>query len=288
MRYGTVFYDACMAHNIAPIQWLYLDMVRGLATANESHGYYAHASNAFYSKSLCVSVKTIQNYSKQMALAGWLEIKDNGHRKATQAFNQLYLNCKGGENITPMQNLHGGGEKIAPLGVKNLHGGGEKIAPNNNSITTIDNNRESKNKNSPPPFIQENRKTLKATIGNIRKFTTVSELKEEIAKQEYADHLEQIAAWQKLADKAGYLAHFAESHCPKEYGNAKTHWQDDLKRHLGSAIKYYTTTQPQNAIGNKVSKYYYKVNGSPHKHDNEKLFNMHKANFPNHIEIIRS
>ena len=50
----------------------------------------------------------------------------------------------------------------------------------------------------------------------------------------------------------------------------------------------FKATQPQNAIGNKVSKYYYKVNGSPHKHDNEKLFNMHKANFPNHIEIIRS
>ena len=142
MKYGTVFYEACKANNIAPIQWLYLDMIRGLATANETHGYYANASNAYYSDALCVSVKTIQNYSKQLSTAGWLEIKDNGHRKTTQAFNQLYLSCRQGEKIAPMKILHGGGEKIAPIGVKKLHGRGEKIAPNNNSITTIDNNKD--------------------------------------------------------------------------------------------------------------------------------------------------
>ena len=142
MKYGTVFYEACKANNIAPIQWLYLDMIRGLATANETHGYYANASNAYYSDALCVSVKTIQNYSKQLSTAGWLEIKDNGHRKTTQAFNQLYLSCRQGEKIAPMKILHGGGEKIAPIGVKKLHGRGEKIAPNNNSIITEDNNKD--------------------------------------------------------------------------------------------------------------------------------------------------
>ena len=122
---------------------------------------------------------------------------------------------------------------------KTVYGKSNTNKLDSNKIDNTKKEGEEKEKNSPPPFIEENRKTLKATIGNIRKFTTVSELKEEIAKQEYADHLEQISAWQKLADKAGYLANFAETHCPKEYGNAKTHWQDDLKRHLGSAIKFY-------------------------------------------------
>lgn len=142
MRYGTVFYDACEAYNIKPVQWLYLDMVRGLSIANEANNYYARASNSYYSKAIGVSVRTVQTYTSLMSDAGWLDVKDNGHRKTTQKFNQLYLKCREGEKIAPMQKLHEGGAEIAHLGVKKLHGRGEKIAPNNNSIITEDNNND--------------------------------------------------------------------------------------------------------------------------------------------------
>lgn len=244
MKYGTVYYDACKATGITPLQWLYLDMIRGLATANESRGYYAHASNAYYADALCISIKTIQNYSKQMVADGWLVLMANGHRKTTQAFNQLYLNCRGGENFSPpMQNLQGGGEKFAPLGVKNLHGGGEKFSPNNNSYNNNDKERDKKEKNPPPPFIKENREKLKKQVANTRKFNSLAELKEEVSKPEYAEHLSQFPTWQKLNDKAGYLANFAEKHCLKAYGNAKTNWQDDLKTHLYSAIQYWSANK---------------------------------------------
>ena len=103
--------------------------------------------------------------------------------------------------------------------------------------------RESKKKNSPPPFIEENRTALKKQIANVRKFTSVSELKEEISKPEYSDHLGQFAGWQKLKDKQAYLANFSEKHCLKEYGSAKAYWQDDLKGHLYNAIQFYKAPQ---------------------------------------------
>lgn len=138
LKYGTVYYEACEVHKIKPLQWLYLDMVRGLSIANERFGYFAHASNTMYAENLGVSVRTIQSYSDQLLNAGWLIIKSNGHRRTTQAFNEIYLQSTKGEKIAPVQNLHTKGEKSACLGVKKLHVRGEKIAPNNN----IDNNTD--------------------------------------------------------------------------------------------------------------------------------------------------
>jgi hypothetical protein len=111
---------------------------------------------------------------------------------------------------------------------------------------TIDNNTKDRESNSPPPpFVESNRKALKATIENKRKFSTLAEIQSEIGKQEYSDHLSQFSAYQKLNDKSAFLLDFAQRNCINEYGSLKKHWKDDLKAHLFNSIQYWSANKQQ-------------------------------------------
>lgn len=174
MIYNTIKHDIRNKAGLSMLDYCILEMIYNLSNSGQER--YKTWCNASKIKFIHLATKrTIINRFNYLESKGWLEFKDEKRflkRTTSKYYNTVYIYIKGvkqlhgGETITPVKQLHGGGETIAPLGVKQLHPRGETIAPNKDSYKDNNNNidKESKEKNTRLKEIQSENENLKAQI----------------------------------------------------------------------------------------------------------------------------